>query len=40
MDTVLKDVDKKFSEDDKAVFAKNFIADYVSERKLPICDEK
>ncbi len=42
MDTVLEAVDKEFSEEDKAIFTKilNFMADYVSERQLPICDGK
>lgn len=42
MDTVLNAVDKKFSEGDKAIFAKilNFMADYVSEGQVPIDDKK
>lgn len=42
MDTVLKAVDKKFSEDDKAIFSKilNFMADYVSGGQFPVDDKK
>lgn len=42
MNTVLEAVDKKFSEDDKTIFAKilSFMADYVSGGRFPISDEK
>ena len=42
MNTVLEAVDKKFSEDDKTIFAKilSFMVDYVSGGRFPISDEK